>query len=67
MKANVTMRALDSIELDQVSGGFTVSGGPVSPEPKIPPIILFGPVHTPQHGPNPSPYPNPIIGPFPIH
>jgi len=69
MNVNAKIRTLSASECDHVGGGFhgPVSGGPVSPEPPIPPIIFFGPVTTPQHGPIRSPYPSPIIGPFPIH
>jgi hypothetical protein len=65
MKANATMRTLGAIELDQVGGGFhsPITGGPVIPEPPIPPLHPIKP-----GGPiiGPVPYPGPI-GPFPIH
>ena len=69
MKANGMMRELSAHELNDVSGGFhlPISGGPVSPEPPVPPIIIIGPINTPTHGPIPSAYPSPVIGPFPIH
>jgi hypothetical protein len=69
MKANGMMRELSAHELNDISGGFhlPISGGPVSPEPPVPPIIIIGPINKPTHGPIPSPYPSPIIGPFPVH
>ena len=67
----IPMRELRAGELDQVSGGsgfhMPVSGGPVSSEPPVPPIVIIGPISKPTHGPIPSPYPSPVIGPFPIH
>jgi hypothetical protein len=69
MKNHATMRVLSAIEYDQVSGGLSLHtaptpiGGPVSPEPPTPPIIIERGPNKPSGGPVPSPQ-NP--GPFPV-
>lgn len=58
------IRDLAAIECDQVGGGLNfgpIKSGPVLPEPPLPPIVVIGPVTTPQHGPVKSPLNGPVF------